>query len=176
MQLCFMVKFKEIRSLFKNIITVCLCLLFMYSCCKDDKLVKMPDSQKYIYKNGDTIIYKSNLNNLDTFYVSAYSIGSGDCINNEDWCKTKTCWESESMWACTKNNVINNEFNKSNHNSSLIKWNGLKFYLSKDYPIIQSLNINGVNYSNVYFFSKGQIVQYHSVQYKDCKVYYRQCN
>ena len=78
----------------KNQIIILTCLA-LTSCClgKNDTYRYVDDNMYPIYKENDTLVYKSNWNNADTFIYK----GLGkyyDCQSNEDYCSTVTCYES----------------------------------------------------------------------------------
>lgn len=154
------------QTIVNRFFVIVFCMFLLYSCCKEDKLVKLEDSSKFSdFKTGDVVIYKSNLNNMDTFIVQQYGMGKGDCISNEDRCKTKTCWETEYLQIWAKNMMNLTDVTKSANQSkgTDISWNEFQFTLSGDEPV-QSLIINGTTYTVYYLFK--------NIPGKICEFYY----
>ena len=53
----------------KTFFFLILIFAILSACCPDDIYYKIPDNEKLNLSIGDTLIYKSNFNNYDTFYV-----------------------------------------------------------------------------------------------------------
>lgn len=59
----------------KQLISYFVLLLFLNGCFEHDYFY-LSEHEKYLFEEGDTLIYKSNLNNFDTLVVDYYGIGS----------------------------------------------------------------------------------------------------
>src|SRR6056297_510744 len=81
---------KKMKKSLSGIIVVIVALL--PGCCDEDEYIYIPEENKILYELHDTLVYKSNEGELDTFFVSD-TLRSFDEEQNYDYCGTATYWE-----------------------------------------------------------------------------------
>jgi hypothetical protein len=91
---------------------------------KKDTLYKLSSDQIPEYEIGDTLIYKSNWNNQDTFIVTIKSIWQ-ECNDDENYCNTETCQEILGI-TYSHINVSNTDSNAiiAYNEGAKFKWRG----------------------------------------------------
>ena len=62
-------------------------------CCDEDEYIYIPEGNKILYELHDTLVYKSNEGELDTFFVSDTSQWFDEALNY-DYCGTATYREN----------------------------------------------------------------------------------
>ena len=56
---------------------ILLLLIFGFCQCEKEELFKIPESDKFIYEEGDTLIYIRNDGTIETFIITSYSFSEG---------------------------------------------------------------------------------------------------
>jgi hypothetical protein len=137
----------------KNRIIIISCII-LSSCClgKNDTYRYVGDEMYPVYKEGDTLFYKSNWNNLDTFIYGGYG-KHYDCQSNEDYCNTETCYES--LWL-SYNNIkwpkVDSQIFAIHQSSYIGNFEYMGFIGGfRDSLLISSITIGGFLYENVYY-------------------------
>lgn len=137
----------------KNRILILTCIV-LSSCClgKDDTYRYVSNDMYPTYNEYDTLIYKSNWNNLDTFIYGGLR-KYYDCQSNEDYCNTQTCYESLLLSYYNINWPDSDSYISCTHEVgplSIFEFKGF-FGGCRDSLHVESAIIGGVLYKDIFY-------------------------
>ncbi len=157
----------------KNRIIIFTCII-LSSCClgKNDTYRYVSDDKYPIYDKYDTLIYKSNWNNLDTFIYGGL-IKHYNCQSNEDYCNTETCYESLLLSYYNINWPDSDSYVSGTHDVGALSLYEFKGFIGgcRDSLLVSSIVIGGIKYENVFhsevknFMETEILYTYYSYQY-----------
>ena len=154
----------------KNRIIIFTCIV-LSSCClgKNDTYRYVSDDMYPIYKQYDTLIYKSNWNNADTFIYGGLK-KYYDCQSNEDHCNTETCYESLLLSYYNINWPDIDSYISAFHETLVYGHYEFKGFIGgfKDTKLDTSFSIAGIYYIDVFLSESNEFMETNII-----KVYYQ---
>ena len=128
--------------------------IILSSCClgKNDTYRYVDDNMYPIYKENDTLVYKSNWNNVDTFIYGGLR-KYYDCQSNEDHCNTETCYESLLLSYYNINWPDSDSYISCTHEVGTLSKYKYKGFIGgcNDSLQVDSFTIGGIKYENVFY-------------------------
>ena len=143
----------------KNIIFLILISSIIISCHCKDTYQYVPDENKLIYQQGELVIFKSNLDNCDTFRIDIIKenqdVESGTCglFSFRDQTDYEEFIETNFIDVRTGKIIAYVETHIDNDNSFYIWFNDCSFFYSSDF-LIGSYTINNIEFKDVYNIKK----------------------
>jgi len=144
----------------------CLPTMLLTACCwnsEDTYINFKDDDQLLIYDVGDTLIYTSDLGNVDTFYVANIEEEWKDAFSNEanspeNYCNTYTYDRYRdylfNTYPTNDKNVSISVFQDASGAFKFYSWHHMNCQYSYDHTeIIQSFELNNNTYQNIYYYN-----------------------
>ena len=137
-----------------NWLFIVLSVWLIIGCCDEDEYWRISEEDKLIYELYDTLVYKSNTGDLDTFYVSDISQWF-DEHPNYDMCGTAVYVEKMDFEFSTFPFKKESRFRIYYYNSpkifAEITWYSNHFDIEPEItPLVEKISINDSVYYNLY--------------------------
>jgi hypothetical protein len=138
----------------KKIILFFFGAVLLSSCCltEKDTYRYVSDDMYPVYHQYDTLIYKSNWGNKDTFIYSSL-FKNYDCQSNEDYCNTEICYEALWIKYYNKNWPELDSGLRAFHELSNLGYFEFKGFSGgySDTLLIDSVSLGGIIYKDVFY-------------------------